>query len=130
MKKLILAAAAVTLMSGSAFADDSVCGSLPNSKWSWQVTTTTATIGGETSLSSADSTKVAGQNTFLVTTTTTTVAPTFEVTTTICTALNPQGKVNLDHSTSVVSEPELIDAGGTTTSSSQVKVCGPNLTPC
>ncbi|MDP2120086.1 MAG: hypothetical protein Q8K28_09300 [Hoeflea sp.] len=98
MKKLILAAAAVTMMSGSAFAQaldaNAICGadaSLPNAKWSWSVSVYDEQISNPvTTYSSVTYDGASGNGVADVTTTST------KTTTYICTALNPQGKVAPD----------------------------------
>ncbi|WP_353475022.1 hypothetical protein PVT71_15770 [Salipiger sp. H15] len=107
------------------------CGELPNSKWSWAVSYDTVTIGGDTSTSTYDELRTAGRNQFLDTYTVTTIEPTYEQVNITCTALNPQGKINLDHSTTILGEMTMIDPGSSSEEkTSQVKVCGPNLEPC
>ncbi|MBM3606250.1 MAG: hypothetical protein FJX25_16450 [Alphaproteobacteria bacterium] len=127
---LALSMMSVTGAQAAVVAGSDVCGELPNVKWSWLTEQQTVTSGGEVSSNSYDQTRVAGNNTFLDTYTTTTVAPTFTTINTICTALNPQGKVNLDHSVTIMGEPVQTDAGSSTTDKTALKVCGPNLTPC
>ncbi|OHV72730.1 hypothetical protein [Ensifer sp. LCM 4579] len=140
-KFVILAAAAMMGLTSSAFAavvaNSDVCGELPNGKWSWQVTTEVVRTGGETSVSSNTSVNYEGNpnkngyNGFETTTTTTTVTPTYEQTNTICVAINPAGKVNSDHSTSVAGQPVMVDPGSqTSVTSDPLKICGPgNNTP-
>lgn len=136
MKYLIAASTLVALgLSGAqaAVVDGSdVCGELPNSSWSWVITTDTVTSGGEVSTDTYDALRTAGNNQFLETFEVTIVAPTYEQTTTNCTALNPAGKINLDHSTTIAGELVEVDPGSTGDPEkiSNVKVCGPNLEPC
>ncbi|MCG5479579.1 hypothetical protein [Sinorhizobium alkalisoli] len=135
-KFVIFTAAAVMGMTSGAFAavvsGSDVCGELPNGKWSWQITTEMVTTGGETNVSSATSTSYSGNpdkngyNGFETTTTTTTVAPTYQQVNTICTAINPAGKVNSDHSTAVPGELVMTDPGSTSSvTSDPLKICGP-----
>lgn len=106
MKKLILAAAAATLMSGSAFAatvaGSETCGELPNAKWSWVVTTVPAstTYGDKTYTGDIAYSGNSGNGSS---------AYSIEVTTTpaytICEAYNPAGVLNTDKSFGSVPEP-------------------------
>lgn len=110
MKKIAFVGAAflgLTMTSGAMAAwtadQEEVCGTLPNSKWSWVISYDTQT---STETSDPYNAGKSGNVFVDVTTTTTSVAQ--------CTALNPQGKVNADHSVTV-------DLGSTSTSES-VKV--------
>lgn len=136
MKTLILAAVAATMLSGTAFAavvsGSDACGPLPNAKWSWAVTTETVVTGG--GISTSESTDVNyvgnknGTNGFETTTTTTTVAPTYEQKNTICTAINPAGKPVEDKTYSIAGElVETVPGSETSTTSDPLKICGPNL---
>jgi opacity protein-like surface antigen len=137
MKKLILAAAAVTLMSGSAFAvefDASACPALPGAGWSWTGSASAVESGGETSTDTSSETYYVGAkkgtNGFEVTTTTTTTSDLILTTTTQCVAVNPAGKTVPGESTTVVTIDVLQEGGSSSLTSDPVKVCGPNLTAC
>ncbi|MDP2358892.1 MAG: hypothetical protein Q8M31_22935 [Beijerinckiaceae bacterium] len=111
MMKYVLGAAAAVMMSTSAMAAVD-CGPLPNPKWSWSIgATTTSTqteIIGDIEYNRQGN---VGKADVEITVTTTTV----------CTALNPQGKVNLDHSTTI--------STSTTTMAEDVVVCNPSGNP-
>lgn len=127
MKLVSLAVLAMIGMSSAAsaavVAGSEQCGELPNAKWSWSITASAPVIsGGETSNSTGDVTynKPGTVGSALVTTTT---APTLSTTTVSCVAMNPQGKINTDHSTSM--ETTIVISEGSSTSANQV-VCNPN----
>ncbi len=131
--KILAASVAFGIMSGGSTAiaaDSSVCGSLPNAKWSWSISYQTTTTGGGVSsdssseISYSNGGKSGNINGTETTSTTTTTEPTYEQTNVICTALNPQGKVNADHSTVVVGEAVMIDPGSSTTDTTSEKICG------
>jgi len=127
MRLLSLAVLATIGMSSAAsaavVAGSDQCGELPNAKWSWSISTSDPVItGGETTTTIGDVTynKPGTVGSALVTTTT---APTLSTTTVSCVAMNPQGKINTEHSTSM--ETTIVIADGSTTSSND-KVCNPN----
>lgn len=108
--KTLAAALALSVMSFGAanaaiVAGSDTCGELPNARWSWSISTSTVTTGGEVSSEYEEFIRQSGPNAFLVTITTTTTEPTFEATNTSCTALNPAGKVVLDFSFTIEGEP-------------------------
>jgi hypothetical protein len=133
----LLTATAVMGMTAGAFAAANVsgsdqCGPLPNAKWSWQISTETIRTGGDTHVDTSSSVNYTGNpdkngyNGFETTTTTTTIEPTYEQVNVVCTAVNPGGQVNADHSTSVAGEVKLVDPGSSSsTNSDPVKICGP-----
>ena len=132
MKKVLMglfAASMITAapiaMSTSAFAavvaGSDVCGELPNVKWTWSISSSTSTSGGDTSTSMGDVSYIGGGNVGKADVTTTTTAV-IETTTNICTAINPAGVPNADHSTTMTTEVEIAPASSTTTNE---VVCNP-----
>jgi hypothetical protein len=126
----------VQIAQAATVAGSETCGELPNVKWTWVITTAVVRTGGGTTTATdtANTFSSAGNNGipnngWEVTSTTTTTAPTYDQTNSICTAVNPAGKVNLDHSTTVEGTPVLVDAGGSSTEiDSEVKICDNNNT--
>ncbi|GLQ55267.1 hypothetical protein [Devosia nitrariae] len=125
MKKVLMGLLAASMLSGapiaistSAYAavvlGSDVCGELPNVKWSWIISSTTSTSGGDTSTTMGDVAYQGNGNVGKADVTTTTSAV-IETTTNVCTAINPQGKVNADHSTVTATEVEIAPASSTTT---------------
>ncbi|WP_027998650.1 hypothetical protein [Sinorhizobium arboris] len=131
--RTIIAAAAVTGMTSGAYAavveGSNVCGELPNAKWSWAISYGEPVIsGGETS-TAIGAISYQGNGNVGKAEVTTTTAPTISTTTISCTALNPAGKVNADHSTTTT-VVETIDPGGSSTSNQVVCNPGGTLPAC
>lgn len=131
--KAILTAAAVMGMTSGAFAavvqGSDVCGELPNAKWSWSISYGEPVIsGGETSTSIGNVAYQGNGNVGKADVTTIT-APTISTVTVSCTALNPAGKINADHSTATTIT-EVLDPGGNSTSNEVVCNPGGSLPSC
>jgi hypothetical protein len=126
---VLAAFATASAASAAVVAGSETCGELPNAKWSWNVNVGEPVLsGGEITTSTGDVeyNKPGTVGTVLVTTTT---APTISTSTTTCTAINPQGKINAEHSTSLVSSI-VADPGGSTSSSQTVCNPGNSLPNC
>ncbi|WP_324765381.1 hypothetical protein SO078_27050 (plasmid) [Sinorhizobium meliloti] len=131
--RTIITAAAVMGMTSGAYAavveGSNVCGELPNAKWSWAISYGQPVIsGGETSTTIGDITYQGNGNVGKAEVTTIT-APTISTATVTCTALNPTGKINADHSTTTT-VVETIAPGGTSTLNEVVCNPGGTLPAC
>lgn len=97
MKYLTFSLAALIVGAHTATASTEICGSLPNSKWSWEVSVSPETRSdpevtyGDVSYSGNSGNGTATQTTTVI------VTPGQ----TVCTALNPSGNVVADKSTTI-----------------------------
>ncbi|QFI69275.1 hypothetical protein [Sinorhizobium alkalisoli] len=134
MRKIaILTAATVMGMTSGAFAavvdGSDICGELPNAKWSWAISYSQPVIsGGEQTTTLGDVSYNSAGNVGKADVTITT-APTISTVTVACTALNPAGKVNADHSTTV-EQVTTLDPGGSSTTNEVVCNPGSSLPNC
>ncbi|TGQ34632.1 hypothetical protein [Mesorhizobium sp. M00.F.Ca.ET.216.01.1.1] len=133
MRKLIVSTAALAILAAfpmggvqiaqAAVVEGSdVCGELPNVKWSWEISSTSVQSGGETSTTIGDVTYQGAFDQVGKADVTTTTSAIIETTTNTCTAINPAGVPNDDHSTTTTTVVEIAPA---TSSTVNEVVCNP-----
>lgn len=108
-KYLLATAAAAFLMTSAAMAETinvpggDVCGALPNAKWSWSISAGDPILGDPTINGDVSYNHQGNVGSADVTQTSTAV--------TNCTAINPAGVPNADHSTTVTGATTTVDLG-------------------